>query len=346
MRRGNTGGWAVAAMIPLLMPFASGAVALPDGVGFWLNPEAEALPPEIAARLTNVCDDKPTVDRLTAMGRHVGARPEGPAAFGLVTLGKQRDQNFGWLALALDLLAPGGKLVVAGANDIGAARYERELAAVLPLDGKLHKQHQRVFWTTRPVALPASVADWRNAAAARPILDGRYLSAPGAFSWDRIDPGSALLAAALPDAAVRGRVADLGCGWGYLADEVCRRCPGVTDLDLFEASRLALDLARANLAGHAARVTLGIHWQDVAAGIGAGRYDAIVCNPPFHTGKATRIDLGQAFIAAAAAALKPGGVLLLVANRSLPYEATLAASFKHVDRAAEAGGFKLFRAVR
>ncbi len=49
-------------------------------------------------------------------------------------------------------------------------------------------------------------------------------------------------------------------------------------------------------------------------------------NPPFHTGQATDVDLGRAFLKVSAASLKRGGKLLLVANRQLPYEAALETS--------------------
>ena len=73
----------------------------------------------------------------------------------------------------------------------------------------------------------------------------------------------------------------------------------------------------------AARSTF--HWHDVTTGL-PEIYDAIVMNPPFHTGQATDVDLGRAFLKTAAASLKRGGKLLLVANRQLPYEAVLEAS--------------------
>src|SRR3546814_3736999 len=82
-----------------------------------------------------------------------------------------------------------------------------------------------------------------------------------------------------------------------------------------------------NLAPFATRAKLGFHWHDVTAGL-AQRFDVIVTNPPFHAqGNAARPDIGRRFIAVAAEALKPGGRLWLVANRHLPYESVLDASF-------------------
>lgn len=61
-------------------------------------------------------------------------------------------------------------------------------------------------------------------------------------------------------------------------------------------------------------------------------------------GGAGQETLGQAFIRAAAGALKRGGVCWLVANRHLPYETVLGELFKEVTPGQEGGGFKVFRA--
>ena len=75
-------------------------------------------------------------------------------------------------------------------------------------------------------------------------------------------------------------------------------------------------------------------------------YDAIVCNPPFHTGRASTPALGQAIIEAAARALRPGGRFYMVANRGLPYEPMLKASFASFETLADNNKFRVTRAVR
>src|SRR5690606_29313048 len=112
-----------------------------------------------------------------------------------------------------------------------------------------------------------------------------------------------------------------------------------------EAEARALDLARVNLASFADRVRLDYHWHDVARGV-AGSYDLILSNPPFHQSRAAEPALGQAFIAAAARALRPGGKLLLVANTHLPYEAVLREQFSAVQTLKVAQGFKVLEAIR
>ena len=76
-------------------------------------------------------------------------------------------------------------------------------------------------------------------------------------------------------------------------------------------------------------------------------YDTIVTNPPFHAQQgAARPDIGRAFIAAAAAALVPGGRLWLVANRNLPYELELDANFGSVRIVTQQQGFKIIEAIK
>ncbi|MGN6730086.1 MAG: class I SAM-dependent methyltransferase, partial [Rhodanobacteraceae bacterium] len=173
-----------------------------------------------------------------------------------------------------------------------------------------------------------------------------YMSRPGLFAWDRVDSASELLAAHLPD-DLHGRVADFGAGYGYLAAQLIARCPGITALDLYEAEARALEPARINLEQamreHQRALAVDVLWHDVTTGVGQ-RYDAVVCNPPFHQGRADLPELGRAFITQAARALLPHGRLLLVANRHLPYEATLAAHFEQVRAVVIQEGFKVIEA--
>ena len=93
-----------------------------------------------------------------------------------------------------------------------------------------------------------------------------------------------------------------------------------------------------------ASTPVSFHWFDVTSEKLDGIYDTVIMNPPFHEGRASDISLGQSFIAAAASRLKKGGRLLMVANRQLPYEATLKGLFKTVNLLEEVRGFKVFDA--
>jgi 16S rRNA (guanine1207-N2)-methyltransferase len=344
-------GDADAALRTLLMPFAgtgAGLPALEQARVLLANARAlPALPPMARAwRLQQ--DFKPFVDALARQGLAATTGvPEGEFDVALLLLPRQKARARSLLAQCWKRLPAGGVLAASAGNDSGGRSLPKELAALggAPAES-LSKHHCRVAWVRRAADAEDAVADaWIAAGQPVAIEDGRFLSRPGVFAWDRVDAASRLLAAHLPP-GLAGRGADLGCGYGYLAAEGLARAPGIVALDLYEADANALALARANLADAAPDVALAFHWHDVAAGLPRHGYDFIVSNPPFHSGRADQPALGRAFIAAAAGALRPGGRLLLVANRHLPYEEELGARFASVRVLAQELGFKVVEATR
>ncbi len=283
---------------------------------------------------------RPEYLRLKKAGWKVVPRIEnGRYRLGQLLLTKHKEENFANIARGWALLAEGGTLVCSGSNDDGAASLEKQVGKAFGLDGRLSKFHCRVFWLTRGAKLPPDY--WRALVELRPVGDGSWRSQPGIFSWDHVDEGSALLAAHLPG-GLAGRVADFGCGWGYLAREIMTRSPGVTGIDLIDAEHRAIEAAQANIADPRA----SFHWLDLAQEAAPATYDAIVCNPPFHAGRAAEPGLGQGIIAAAARALRPGGRFFMVANRGLPYEPQLKAHFASFETLADNNKFRVSRAIR
>jgi 16S rRNA (guanine1207-N2)-methyltransferase len=270
-----------------------------------------------------------------------GASPRiesGAYALGLVLLTKHKEENFANIARGWHLLADGGRLVAAGANDDGAASLEKQVGKVFGLADSISKFHSRVFWIDKGEKPPPD--HWRKLASLQPVADGSFLSQPGIFSWDHVDDGSALLAKHLPD-DLNGHVADFGGGWGYLSREVLRSS-AVAHLDLIDAEYRAIEAARANISDR----RIAFHWRDLTKEGAPAAYDAIVCNPPFHTGRAATPALGQQVIEAAARALRPGGRFYMVANRGLPYEPLLKANFAAYETLADNNRFRVTRAVR
>ena len=337
-----------AALATLCLPIAQGALALPaEGSVLFLQARADVpVPPAWRARLRCEQPFKPEADALQAAGFAFATDRDDGFAQAWVLMPRQRDYGRALLAQAARRVAPGGVLLASQANAEGARSGEADLRALLGEVASLSKHHCRAFWGTVTAATleTPTLRDWAALDVPRPVADGRFLSRPGLFAWDRIDAASALLVEHLP-CRLAGRAADLGAGFGYLSVELLARNPGITALDLFEADARALDMARRNLADAAKRVAIGCHWHDVREGL-PGRYDVIVSNPPFHLGRADLPELGRAFIAAAATALRPGGALWLVANRHLPYEATLAQQFASVRTVVERDGFKVIEAIK
>ena len=240
------------------------------------------------------------------------------------------------LALALRALAPGAPLLVMAPKDKGGGRLAKELADLGCPCVETAKRHHRIC--AAAAAGDAAAIDAALEAGAPLFLQPLGLwTQPGVFAWDRIDPGSALLLRHLPEFSGRG--ADFGCGIGILAHKILRS-PKVTHLALVDIDRRAIELCRRNVDD--SRVTLC--WADARALGGLGPLDFIAMNPPFHEGGAESRALGLDFIDKAAASLRKGGTCWLVANRHLPYEATLARNFREVRVVAEEVGYKIIEA--
>jgi 16S rRNA (guanine1207-N2)-methyltransferase len=285
---------------------------------------------------------RPIHDALARAGIAVAPHLESRrAAMVVVNLTRSRAESLGNVARGLAMLAPGGRLAVNGAKTDGIDSVVRQIGRAITLEDRFVKGHGRVVWAVRPEILPPAVAEWAAAAAPSRNAEG-CVTAPGMFSPEAADPGSILLAGAL-DGRVRGRVADLGAGWGWLARAALERCPGIVSMDLHEAEAAALEAARLNVTDPRAT----FHWTDATAlGRGAPPFDCVIANPPFHQGRAAEPELGAGFIAAAARLLKPAGWLFLVANRQLPYEAPLDAAFLRWERIAEDRTYKVVAATR
>ncbi|RRN63025.1 class I SAM-dependent methyltransferase [Caulobacter sp. 602-1] len=239
------------------------------------------------------------------------------------------------LAQALRILAPGGRMTAFAPKDRGGLRLKKELEALGCEVGESARRHNRICLVVRPAA-PKALDEAIAAGAPRQIAENGLWTQPGVFSWDRLDAGTNALLQVLPPFAGVG--SDFGAGIGLLALNVLAS-PKVTKLTLVELDRRALDLARRNVADPRADFV----WGDVRQ-TELKDLDFIVSNPPFHEGGGEDKTLGQAFIASAAAALRKGGVLWMVANRHLPYEAILGESFAKVGLVAEGGGYKVFEA--
>jgi 16S rRNA (guanine1207-N2)-methyltransferase len=267
---------------------------------------------------------------------HFGARfsvtPTPPYAAAIVCLPRSREAARALIAQAASEVEAGGQVVIDGQKTDGIDTALKDLRGRVDLSETLSKAHGKL------ASFPAGpdLTDWR----ARPHLIDGFQTWPGIFSADGPDRGSELLAAALP-AKLGGKVADLGAGWGYLAAEILKR-PGVRRLDLVEAEADALDCAKANVTDPRAR----FHWADATSWRPETLLDAVVMNPPFHTGRAADPALGAAFVRAARRMLAPDGGLWLVANRHLPYDVVLSECFLEIKDAAGDNSFRVIHATK
>ena len=291
------------------------------------------------AHTVMVTGNRVDYDALAARGFTVAATPDGAAGMVVLFLPRNRAQALGQIAQALDLLPPGGWLVIDGQKTDGVDATLRHLSRLIPLADTRARDHGKTAWLQRPATLPEALIHWREEAAPRPLPDGSQ-TAPGMFSADGPDPGTVFLADALPR-TLSGAAADFGAGWGALSAALLVHAPGITSLDMIEADYASAEAARANVTDPRATA----RWADATTWTG-GPYDVIVSNPPFHVSRSADPSLGTAFIAAAARCLAPKGQLWLVANRQLPYEGTLDAQFGQWEEAARNARYKVIHATR
>ena len=275
-------------MIGDRLPLALAAVALPgDGPIAVMRPSVDAdlsaLPRErvcIISPLATVCA------RFQARGFDVVAEPAKDTRFAaaLVCLTRARAEARAHMAVAM--AQTDGLVIADGQMTDGADSMLKSLRGRMEVGGPISKAHGKVYW----MQPGADLSDW---ALGPELQAGGFWTAPGVFSADGVDPASALLAQALPVAMV-GSVADLGAGWGYLAAHILTRDGKA--VHLVENHDMALQCARHNVTDPRAQ----FHWTDATVWKPPHKMDAVVMNPPFHTGRKADPSLGRAFIAAAA----------------------------------------------
>jgi 16S rRNA (guanine1207-N2)-methyltransferase len=315
----------------LALALDTGLVRLPDdgriaAFGADLDDTLRALPRD---RTDVIQADFPRHEALRKAGWSAMTAPNGRYAAALVVVPRAKEAARARIAAARAVTD--GPIIVDGQKTDGIEPLLRALRSRADVSEALSKGHGKLF-----VVEGGDFADWSE----RPHRVDGFVTRPGVFSADRIDPGSALLAAALPR-DLKGRVADLGAGWGFLSRAILAS-PKVAEVHLVEADAVALDCARENVTDPRA----AFHWDDATTHAGAAPYDVIVSNPPFHEGRRGVPDLGRAFIRSAARLLSRQGTLWLVANRHLPYEAALAEAFAEVHEIGGDARYKLFRATR
>ncbi len=322
--------------IRLSLALEGGNLTLPEGARIAVfaptaDTDLSPLPQDLCHIITG---NKPDSDYFAALGYACNTAPEGRYGASLVCLPRAKDRARALIAEAADVTD--GPVIVDGLKTDGiesALKGCRKRADGVA--GPINKAHGKLFWMNPAPALD----DWHTGEPGE--IEEGYVTAPGVFSADGIDPASRALADNLPE-TLGAHVIDLGAGWGYLTHRALSR-ESIRQIDAVEADHSALACARLNVTDPRAQ----FHWEDALRWRPATAADTVLMNPPFHTARKADPALGRAFIAAAAEMLKPSGQLWMVANRHLPYEQTLAGLFVDVTEAP--GGdtrFKLLHARR
>lgn len=165
---------------------------------------------------------------------------------------------------------------------------------------------------------------------------------PGVFSRGRLDRGTRLLLAQLPNLELGGRVLDLACGDGVLGLAVQRLCPS-SQLTFVDESAQAIRSARANQGQNFSHRPAAFHWQDRLTLYKGEAFDLILCNPPFHQDHNLGDEVAFTMLSQAKQHLKAGGSLVMVGNRHLNYHLKLKRIYERVEILASDEKFVVLR---
>lgn len=335
----------------LLIPFKNGGLAWPGPAartGFFGARFHDDLSRFDKNALTLLQYFKPYAVELESHGFPVCAgleqMPKG-LDMALVLPSKSRLDSEGLIAAALQALKPGGIILCAAGNKEGGTRLAKILQhfGVTEIES-VSANKARAVWGRAETLDSGVISKAVQRSTAQPVLDGRFYSMPGLFGWDKIDKGSEILLRHIPQ-TLRGKGADFGCGYGFLACGILEASPDITALTCLDAEARAVRLCEKNVSAlpNAANCALSFRWEDLTKPVPQlEKLDFIVMNPPFHEGRKSEPDIGLAFIETAALSLKQGGELWMVANAALPYERALEHRFGRCEKLYEGQGFKVF----
>lgn len=244
--------------------------------------------------------------------------------------------------VALEKLPPGGTLVLSGYKGDGTKTYIEKAAARAQSEVQIERDSGAMLGViTRGETLRAPLDDQHYAQLRQIVFSGDLTawSKPGVFGWKKIDEGSHFLFEYV-DHVWRDSprcVLDLGCGYGYLSMRALRHWPA--------AQLLAIDNNIAAVAACTRNLqSFGESARSVCSDAGTDideRFDAILCNPPFHQGFAHASELTEKFLREIRRLLTAKGRALLVVNQFIALEAAAAPLFGSIETVARNQGFKL-----
>ncbi len=280
----------------------------------------------------------------------------GTADLVLLPVPKGRAYARSLLLTAWEAVRPGGKLLVCGQSTGGAKGVIADAKAVFGNAEVLgYKWRQRVAvsvkqadevdttqkqlrkWWGVDGIMPGTRAGFEVQEAGEAL---RFETTAGVFSWEHLDPGTALLLERLtiqPGETVH----DVGCGAGVIGVVAAKRGAGrvvMTDVDLLAAEATRWNVEANDVQGGCeVRAEAGLIAE-------AGSVDLVVSNPAFHRGEEVDYEMAEALAQQAGAALAPGGRLVVVANRFLAYHKLLKRYFEAVERVYEDTKFHVLEA--
>lgn len=166
------------------------------------------------------------------------------------------------------------------------------------------------------------------------------------FSRSGLDIGARFFLQHLPE-GVEGEMVDLGCGNGVIGLQLLAQNPDSRVLFVDE-SAMAVASSRlnveSNLLADISRCDYMIN--NALSGVEPDRFDAVLCNPPFHQQSAITDHIAWQMFNDARRCLKYGGELRIVGNRHLDYFRKLKKVFGNCETLATNNKFVILKAVK
>ena len=233
------------------------------------------------------------------------------------TAGGESELTRELLRQALDRLKVGGRLLVSVDNPKDSWTHDRmrelfpKVTVTRDADPAGGAARGVVYGGTKPADPPKEKTyDCEFAVRDRGTLL-RVVSRPGVFSHRRIDPGGRALIDSL-EVADGERVLDVGCGAGVVALAAAARGPAVSVHAVDSNPRAVQCTARgAEMNGFADRVAATLTADAAPPAETLGTFDVAAGNPPYFSHQR----IAGLFLAAADAALKPGGRCMMVTKQ-------------------------------
>jgi 16S rRNA (guanine1207-N2)-methyltransferase len=271
----------------------------------------------------------------------------------LMSISKSRSLNRRWLLQSWHALAPGGRLLLAGANDQGIQSILKDAEQLFGNFGILgYKKGYRIAqfvklepspshpdWAADPGIAPGT---WYTFHWSTPAGDFELASLPGVFSYNKLDEGTCLLSSTIDNLSGQ-TVLDVGCGYGVLGMVAVMR--GAQSVDMVDNHLLAVAACQENIRRnnlHNCQVCAS----DLMSSVSGKTYSCVLSNPPFHAGKEIDYQIAHALIASAFHILEPGGQLRLVANRFIRYNHLMSELFGNVSVVAQTPAYHVLSSTK
>lgn len=248
-------------------------------------------------------------------------------------------------------LQSGGHLILSGEKNEGAKSFIDKASQLfgLKVSAQKHGNSYLGVITKHRAYDAAQRLDDKQYSEIRDIVTlgaTSVCSKPGLFGWDKVDQGSQLLMdvaeAYFAKRGYPGSILDLGCGYGYLTLRT-RHWPNLSHRSATDNNAAAVACAQKNF--ERAELEVTVTADDCGSDI-TEKFDAVLCNPPFHQGFSVDSALTDKFLRNSSRRLAAGGVALFVVNQFIGIEKKAADYFARCELLGSDGQFKVLALYR